>query len=92
MTGECLVPYLPSLKTKHKGKQVIDNASKDEDFFIRDIAAPMKQKFDKYWGQCNLLMSIASVLDPRCKFRIIGICFHLLYKPKEIAKENMENV
>jgi len=75
-----------------KVKQVIDNASKDEDFFIRDIAAPMKQKFDKYWGQCNLLMSIASVLDPRCKFRIIGICFHLLYKPKEIAKENMENV
>ena len=37
-------------------------------------------------------MSIASVLDPRCKFRIIGIWFHLLYKPKETAKENMENV
>ena len=32
------------------------------------------------------------VLDLRCKFRIIGVCFPLLYKTEEISKENVEKV
>ena len=35
-------------------------------------------------------MSIASVLDPRCKFCMIGVCFPLLSKLEEIAKENVK--
>ncbi|XP_057444605.1 zinc finger BED domain-containing protein RICESLEEPER 2-like [Lotus japonicus] len=73
-------------------KQVIDNASEDEDDFMREMAAPMKEKFDKYWGECNLLMTIASVLDPRCKFHIVDICFPLIYKPENVAMENISKV
>ncbi|XP_057444811.1 zinc finger BED domain-containing protein RICESLEEPER 2-like [Lotus japonicus] len=73
-------------------KQVIDNASEDEDDFMREMAAPMKEKFDKYWGECNLLMAIASVLDPRCKFHIVDICFPLIYKPENVAMENISKV
>ncbi|XP_057458219.1 zinc finger BED domain-containing protein RICESLEEPER 1-like [Lotus japonicus] len=53
---------------------------------MREMAAPMKEKFDKYWGECNLLMTIASVLDPRCKFHIVDICFPMIYKPAKVAK------
>ncbi|KAF1867965.1 hypothetical protein Lal_00042433 [Lupinus albus] len=31
-------------------KDVIDKASKDENHFMREMVAPMKIKFDKYWG------------------------------------------
>ncbi|KAG5022179.1 hypothetical protein JHK85_018521 [Glycine max] len=71
-------------------KQVIDNALEDTTFFMREMAGSMKVKFDKYWGECNMLMSIASVLDPRCKFHVVNICFPLIYKSEEIAKENIE--
>lgn len=81
--------YLPEI---WRVKQVIDNAYEDENVFIRDMAAQMKLKFDKYWGQCNLLMAIASVLDPRCKFHVVSICFPYLYKPAELATENIEKV
>lgn len=73
-------------------KKVIDNAAEDRDRFMREMAAPMKIKFDKYWGECNLLMAIASVLDPRCKFHIIDICFPLIYKSEEVANENVKKV
>jgi hypothetical protein len=73
-----------------KVKQILDNA--DEDLFMREMTHPMKIKFDKYWGECNLLMSIGSVLDPRCKFQTVRICFPKLYKSKEVADENIKNV
>ena len=81
--------YLPEV---WRIKQVIDIAVEDEDYFMREMAAPMKVKFDKYWGECNLLMAIASVLDPRCKFHVVNICFPLIYKPEDVAKENMDKV
>jgi len=46
-------------------KEALDDASLDENEFIRDIALKMKKKFDKYWGTCNLLIYISVVLDPR---------------------------
>ncbi|XP_058750244.1 zinc finger BED domain-containing protein RICESLEEPER 2-like [Vicia villosa] len=72
-------------------KQVIDNAAEDTNSFMREMAASMKLKFDKYWGECNLLMAIASVLDPRSKFHTVNICFPLIYKA-EVAQENIEKV
>ncbi|CAJ2652666.1 unnamed protein product [Trifolium pratense] len=75
-----------------KVKQILDNADEDADLFMREMANPMKIKFDKYWGECNLLMSIASVLDPRCKFHMVRICFPTLYKSKEVADANIKKV
>ncbi|KAE8666090.1 hypothetical protein F3Y22_tig00112517pilonHSYRG00088 [Hibiscus syriacus] len=38
-----------------------------------------------------MLMAIASVLDPRCKFHMVSICFPLIYS-KEVADENIKKV
>ncbi|XP_028804297.1 zinc finger BED domain-containing protein RICESLEEPER 2-like [Neltuma alba] len=81
--------YLPEV---WRVKQVIDNAIEDGDFFIREMAASMKEKFDKYWGECNMLMAIASVLDPRCKLYVVNYCFPLIYKPDYVASENIDKV
>ncbi|KAK2373563.1 zinc finger BED domain-containing protein DAYSLEEPER [Trifolium repens] len=75
-----------------KVKVILDKADEDEDLFMREMASPMKVKFDKYWGECNLLMAIASVLDPRVKFHIVRICFPKIYKSEEVADENIKKV
>jgi len=35
----------------------------------------MKEKFDKYWKECNLLMAVASVMDPRVKMGAVEYCY-----------------
>ncbi|KAL2928925.1 Zinc finger BED domain-containing protein RICESLEEPER 1 [Bienertia sinuspersici] len=27
----------------------------------------MKERFDKYWGKCNMIMAIGAILDPRLR-------------------------
>lgn len=39
--------------------------------YMSEMVNKMKIKFDKYWGECNLLMSIAVILDPRYKMKLI---------------------
>lgn len=46
---------------------------------------------DKYWSQCNLVMSLASVLDPRIKMMGVNMCFPLIY-PGDEARKNIEKV
>ena len=52
-------------------------ASDDE--YMRKMVAIISIKFDKYWGDCNMLMSIASVLDPRYKMEFLKFIFPQLY-------------
>ncbi|XP_051150502.1 zinc finger BED domain-containing protein RICESLEEPER 2-like [Andrographis paniculata] len=75
-----------------KVKQVIDDATKDDDLFMIQMATQMKEKFDKYWGECNLLMAVANVLDPRVKFHGVEICFPMIYKSEEVAAEYVNKV
>ncbi|XP_074266880.1 zinc finger BED domain-containing protein RICESLEEPER 2-like [Silene latifolia] len=35
----------------------------------------MKQRFDKYWGECNLLMALGAILDPRYELRGLEYVF-----------------
>ncbi|XP_031281653.1 zinc finger BED domain-containing protein RICESLEEPER 2-like [Pistacia vera] len=63
----------------------------DENEFIRVMVKKMKEKFDKYWGECNLLMSIATVLDPRYKMKVIEVSFPRLY-PESEAQANITKV
>ncbi|KAG8377566.1 hypothetical protein BUALT_Bualt08G0046500 [Buddleja alternifolia] len=68
-------------------KELLDKKSLETDDFIQNMVVEMKKKFDKYWGECNLLMSIAAVLDPRCKMRTLEFCFPKLYSPQQVAGE-----
>ncbi|XP_031270899.1 zinc finger BED domain-containing protein RICESLEEPER 2-like isoform X2 [Pistacia vera] len=72
-------------------KVLLDKKSQDENEFIQDMVKKMKDKFDKYWEECNLLMAIAAVLDPRCKMKVIDFCFSKMY-PKHEARENILRV
>ncbi|KAK4417344.1 Zinc finger BED domain-containing protein RICESLEEPER 1 [Sesamum alatum] len=67
----------------------VDNASANDSAIdnLKDMVARMKVKFDKYWGETNLLLSIAAVLDPRCKLRALEFCFPRLYSLENVERQ-----
>ncbi|KAL0284301.1 UNVERIFIED_CONTAM: Zinc finger BED domain-containing protein RICESLEEPER 3 [Sesamum angustifolium] len=72
-------------------KVLLDKKALENDIFIRDMVAKMKSKFDKYWGDSNLLMSIAAVLDPSLKslnliYILRKICY-IFEKDKKDGKD-----
>jgi hypothetical protein len=72
-------------------KDVLTKKCGDPNDYIRSMAVRMKSKFDKYWGECNLLMAIAAILDPRFKMVLIRFCFPIIYQEAEAIK-NIEYV
>ncbi|GKB05846.1 zinc finger BED domain-containing protein RICESLEEPER 2-like protein, partial [Tanacetum coccineum] len=59
--------------------------------FICEMAKAMKEKFDKYWGECHLLMAIATVLDPRMKMWYVKFCYKKIY-PADVVADNAKEV
>jgi hypothetical protein len=51
----------------------------------------MYLKFEKYWGDCNLLMVVGAILDPRLKMKLVQFCFPEIYQEHE-ATRNVEKV
>ena len=48
----------------------------------------MKTKFDKYSGECNLMMIVGAILDPRCKLKVVEeFCFPKLYNFEEVEEK-----
>ncbi|XP_071916286.1 zinc finger BED domain-containing protein RICESLEEPER 2-like [Coffea arabica] len=80
--------FLPEIL---KVKKLLDARVNDEDDFVRGMITRMKLKFDKYWKECNLLMSIAAILDPRQKMRAIEFAFPKMYSTYE-AQQNITYV
>jgi len=72
-------------------KEILQLKYVDRHDYIRSMAEKMAQKFEKYWGECNLLMSIAAVLDPRYKMKLINFCFPLIY-PNSEYPQHIQNV
>ncbi|KAK8957622.1 hypothetical protein KSP39_PZI001216 [Platanthera zijinensis] len=68
-------------------KEVLDKSSTSDDEFIRGFVKPMKTKFDKYWSDCHLLMSLAIILDPRRKMLFITYAFNKLYNNYEATQK-----
>ncbi|KAK4425493.1 Zinc finger BED domain-containing protein RICESLEEPER 1 [Sesamum alatum] len=68
-------------------KVLLDKKILENDIFIWDIVARMKVKFDKYWGETNLLMSIAIILDPMCNLRALEFCFPRLYSSENVERQ-----
>jgi hypothetical protein len=71
------------LNEVYRVKVLLDTKSVSDDPFIRAMVSKMKVKFDKYWGDCNLLMAIAAILDPRCKMRAIEFTFPKMFPGNE---------
>jgi hypothetical protein len=72
-------------------KEVLLLKCRDNNEYIRAMVSKMSNKFEKYWGNCNLLMALAAVLDPRYKMKLIKFCFPLIY-PEPEASMNIDNV
>ncbi|KAI7742012.1 hypothetical protein M8C21_024079 [Ambrosia artemisiifolia] len=68
-----------------KAKKVITSAYISDDIFLKKMSAPMYDKFVKYWGETEVLMSIASILDPRFKKVSIHWTFGRLYPDNELS-------
>nr|GMD68580.1 zinc finger BED domain-containing protein RICESLEEPER 2-like [Ipomoea batatas] len=79
------------LQEVQKIKSALDSHVSDEDSFIVDLVGRMKKKFDKYWGECNLLMAIGAAFDPTKKMLALEFCFPRLYSNEE-ARENISKV
>lgn len=54
------------------------------------MVAKMVAKFDKYWGECNMLFSFSTILDPRYKTKLIEFVFPVLYQ--DDSDKNIELV
>ncbi|MBA0764559.1 hypothetical protein Gotri_013900, partial [Gossypium trilobum] len=46
-------------------------------------------KFDRYWSLCNLALAVASVLDPRLKFKIVELSYRVIYGHDSKMRLNM---
>ncbi|KAG2706224.1 hypothetical protein I3760_05G094400 [Carya illinoinensis] len=67
-------------------KEVLNKKSLDLNDYIRAMVVKMNTKFDKYWGEYNLLMAVAAVLDPRFKMMLVQFCFPVIYSEPEATK------
>ncbi|KAK9112809.1 hypothetical protein Scep_020328 [Stephania cephalantha] len=47
--------------------------------FIRSMASKMQLKFDKYWKDCNEILAIGVILDPRYKTKVVEFAFSKIY-------------
>ncbi|KAI3675473.1 hypothetical protein L1987_85063 [Smallanthus sonchifolius] len=72
-------------------KEALDEVTLDEDDCMKGMANEMKKKFDKYWGSCNMLISIGAVMDPRYKMVLVNFSFKAIYS-KEKADEEIKLV
>lgn len=54
-------------------------AAASEAPFVSNLTKPMQEKFDKYWKDCNLVLGIAVVMDPRFKMKLVEFSFTKVY-------------
>ncbi|MBA0743456.1 hypothetical protein Gogos_006129, partial [Gossypium gossypioides] len=68
-------------------KELLMEKSLSEELWMRQMADKMQIKFDKYWDKCSLLISIAIILDPRNKMKLIYFNFHVIFSEEEAPKQ-----
>ncbi|XWS16487.1 hypothetical protein CRYUN_Cryun34aG0092300 [Craigia yunnanensis] len=53
----------------------LTHAAMSNDPFISNLTKPLKEKFDRYWSDCFLVLVIAVVMDPRFKMKLVEFSF-----------------
>lgn len=64
----------------------ISKATDDQDSISSSIAKGMHEMFDKYWKDCNVVLAIAVVMDPRFKMKIVEFSYSKIYGLMKGAK------
>lgn len=72
-----------------KVKKLLDARINGEDDLIWGMIARMKLEFDKYLIECNLLMSIAAILDPMQRMQAMEFAFPKMYLAYEAQEKIM---
>ncbi|KAI4321794.1 hypothetical protein MLD38_035136 [Melastoma candidum] len=49
------------------------------DEFVSAVALKMKERFDRYWRKCGLLLAMAVILDPRFKMKLVEYYYSQIY-------------
>ncbi|XVF86418.1 hypothetical protein PTKIN_Ptkin18bG0038400 [Pterospermum kingtungense] len=57
----------------------LTHAAMSNDAFISNLTKPLKEKFDRYWSDCFLVLAIAVVMDPRFKMKLVEFSFSRIY-------------
>ncbi|XP_037454940.1 zinc finger BED domain-containing protein RICESLEEPER 2-like [Triticum dicoccoides] len=55
------------------------NAAAHEDPVVSSIARDVHESFDKYWKDCNLVLAVAVVMDPRFKMKLVEFSYSKIY-------------
>ncbi|XP_039034843.1 zinc finger BED domain-containing protein RICESLEEPER 2-like [Hibiscus syriacus] len=66
-------------------KELLMEKSLSNELWMRQMAGKIQIKFDKYWGEYNLLISIAAILDP--KMKLIDFSFCVIYSKDEAHRQ-----
>lgn len=56
-------------------RECLNTWSNSSDAEISTLALLMQSKFDKYWDECSLVLTVASILDPRYKMTLVKAAF-----------------
>lgn len=57
------------------------HAASSQDAFLSNLTRPLLMKFDSYWNDCNLILGVAAVMDPRFKMKLLEFSFPKIYGP-----------
>ncbi|CAH9083957.1 unnamed protein product [Cuscuta epithymum] len=54
-------------------------AAVSKDPFVSGLTKLMQERFNKYWNSCCLILSIAVIVDPRFKMKLVEFSFSKIY-------------
>ena len=57
----------------------LKQGNESEDEYMRRMVKQMLVKFEKYWSEFSVVLTIAVILDPHYKLRFVDFCYQKLY-------------